>query len=320
MNTLQIALTVDVDADGAALRNQNGAKASWNGLSRMGDIRQSLATLEDRTGRAIPVTWFVRVDDNVRELCGHAGALLEKYKRHWCKEEDRGSELAWHTHLELFSEFDMRRLDDGEYLLSLYKANLGIWESMCSSPRTFRQGQAWHTNASYACIEQLGLKCDSSCVPGTSNYSSVPREWRDAPNSPYFPSAESLMRPGQERAMVEVPMTSWPILAPWDSAPRYRYFNPGFHAFLFRTMVQEWISELNTNRGCTLILVMHPDEYDGPGKPDGLLSRSRVVFEQNLVYLCDTCEAQTLNCEFVTIECVAERWRSMNARFGAVVS
>jgi hypothetical protein len=135
--------------------------------------------------------------------------------------------------------------------------------------------------------------------------------WTGAPNQPYFPSAANLCNAGPERSLLELPMNTWMVQAPYDSAPRLRYINPAVHAEIFANALRNWENTRNFSPTTLHIWVMifHPDEVLATQGADSLYSRSTAGLSANLLRFQESLQRAGQDFEWITLVQAAERWR-----------
>jgi len=299
-----LCLTLDTDPDGLSGKVTNRQTLKWDGL-------EHLQGLPDIVG-SIPITWFVRADGQLESILGSASYLLEKYENFWTSVNRAGHELAWHPHLYRQSKPEDEAIlitDPKEAREELER----LWSTVCTflPAGSFRHGEGWHSPETYATVERLGFRCDSTAIPGRKGAAGHPMNWEEAPNQPYFPSTTSLCTPGLERSLLELPMNTWRVQAPYDPAPRPRYINPAVHSKIFANAVQNWENTRNFSPTTLHIWVMifHPDEVLPTQGEDGLYSRSASELNANLVCFQESLQRAGQHFEWVTTSRAAEQWR-----------
>jgi hypothetical protein len=314
----QVCLTLDTDPDGLSGKETNRRAMEWTGLEQVQRLPEELDRLTDKLGW-VPITWFVRADGQLESILGTSAYLLETYNLFWTQIRAAGHELAWHPHL--YRQANLHEepaliTDDSEVQEELSR----LWGELKSVlPATaFRNGEGWHTSASFAAVERLGFHCDSTAIPGRRGAAGHPMNWSTAPNQPYFPAADELGANGTERAMIELPMNTWRVQAPYDDAPRVRYMNPAIHPELFAKALAGWevpassVAELHV-----WVLVFHPDEVLSSRGPDGLYARSRSALATNLMALTERLHKFGYDFEWATVSDAATRWRKHRRRLVA---
>ena len=261
----------------------------------------------------VPVTWFVRVDGQLRDVYGSSLYLLESFAAFWDKVTRRGDELAWHPHL-------YRRSPNGgpPELITDPAAACdeleGLWQDLARWPlaaASFRNGEGWHVPATLCKVEQLGIRCDSTAIPGRVAGTGHPLDWAGTPNEPYFPGAEDIRRPGAARPLVELPMNTWYVRAPYDAQARLRYMDPAVHAHIFSESLAAWPGTRPAAAGdvCVWVLICHPDELLQDRGADALYGRSPDTLCRNLASLAERAGQAGHACRFVTLSEAGRRWR-----------
>lgn len=306
-----LCLTVDTDPDGLSGKATNRKSLRWDGLDHLQRLPNVLAAAPSLG--SIPLTWFVRADGQLESILGTPAYLLEKYDALWAMLRRAGHEIAWHPHL-----YRQPNPEAVPVLITDTKAAQDELERLWSQlkpgfPATsFRNGEGWHTRETYQTVEFLGFRCDSTAIPGRNGASGHPMNWEGAPNRPYFPGSENLCLSGKSRPMLELPMNTWPLQAPYESAPRVRYMNPAVHCGLFAKALQNWENACETS-ACDLsiwVMIFHPDEVLASQGTDALYSRSIGDLCENLRSMVKILQRLEHDFEWAAVSDAAERWRT----------
>ena len=313
-----LCLTVDTDPDGLSGKATNRQALRWDGLDHLQHLPDDLAAFST-LGR-VPITWFVRADGQLESILGTPTYLLEKYDNFWTKVRTAGDELGWHPHL-----YRQARPDDpAQLIIDPIEAQdelERLWNKVNTvfHPTAFRNGEGWHTPETYATVERLGLHCDSTAIPGRVGGFGHPMNWQGAPNQPYFPLSDDLCRTGPERPLLELPMNTWYLHAPYDNVPRVRYMNPAVHPRLFANALTNWENACTTLPKDLYIWVMifHPDEVLEKHGDDALYSRSAQALCSNLVSMTVSLQRMGHDFEWATVSNAAERWRGHRQQLSA---
>jgi hypothetical protein len=275
-------------------------------------LPERLDALGEQIGHPIPVTWFVRVDSQIEALLGCPVGLLSQFEEFWISCSKRGDELAWHPHLSCRAKAvcgpgpgsDSEASDELERLWEIARRT-------AVQPFSFRNGEAWHTAATYATIERLGFRCDSTVIPGRQGGGECAADWTAAPNHPYFPAGDNLCRSGLERPLLEIPMNGWRTQASYDRQPRVRYLNPDVHEVVFAQALSWWCDSLRYSAQPLNVwtLVMHPEEFMPQERTDALHAHSLDACCRNLLNLANRLTDLGHAFEFVTMAAASEFWR-----------
>jgi hypothetical protein len=305
-----ISLTIDADPDGLSGPCVNRAASQWDGLAAAFSLPDILAVSHAGALHAVPVTWFVRADDQIGEFFGCLEYLLHRFARPWEQMRQIGHELGWHPHL-------YTRQPDGEYCLAEGHAareqlerNFDAVVSAGLDSAVFRNGEGWHSALTYETVERLGFAIDSTAIPGRFSGGGHPLDWRGAPSQPYYPRFDNLCASGPRRPLLEIPMSTWMVRAPYDTAPRLRYLNPAVHEAIFDGSLEGWQAQPESRDLYVLVLIAHPDDFCPLSGPDHLYGRDPRVLVRNLEALVGHIVSAGHKAEFMTLTRVAEQWKA----------
>jgi hypothetical protein len=255
---INLIITIDVDNDGIEDDERNNL--SWNSLERIPEIKGFLSDMN------LKITWFIRADNQLRDVYGTVAYILEQYHQQWKQMENSGDEIAWHPHIYEWSQErnqyipDMDEIRRSDKLIRVREELVKLGYNHSSA----RLGEAYHTNTSMKTLEYLSIKVDATAIPGRlKKDASRWFDWSITPNEPYYPSKSDYRIPNKESHwdILEVPMTTAPIKASYDETPRSRYINPVYQHSIFKPVIK-WIVESHTkpDREYFLTLTFHPNE------------------------------------------------------------
>jgi hypothetical protein len=307
MATHYISLTIDTDPDGLNTYEPDRASLAWEGLHfAMERFHQALAD--------VPLTWYVRADGQVEAAYGSASYLLDTYGDFWREALRRGDELGWHPHLYTVPQ----DVSQPQIIIESSAAGMElarIWQTIKDYPLplpSFRMGEAWHTADTLNLIESLGFTVDSTAIPNRDDSASGhPRNWKDAPNQPYYPQQDDIRKAGQERRLLEVPMNSWTFQAAYDKAPKLRYMNPCIHTALWEQALERWAETIRQDyTECYIwVLILHPAEAMPHEQNDQLYAYSLEVLQTNLALLVKKIKQLGHRAIFSTLFESSNQWR-----------
>lgn len=315
MNKHLLCLTVDTDPDGLSGSVTDRQTFEWKGLDALQTLPADMQALPELG--SIPMTWFIRADGQLESILGNASYLLEKFDRFWATARRAGHELAWHPHL-----YRQARPEDDTLIISdpneAAEELERLWDKLSDVlPATsFRHGEGWHTLRTYATVENLGFRCDSTAIPNRKGGNGHPMNWTGAPNRPYFPDFADLCAAGTERGLLELPMNTWLLQAPYDAAPKLRYINPAVHLHLFANALRAWENgeKFSSTELYIWVMIFHPDEVLPAEREDNLYARSRTTLFANLISFQESLRRADIEVEWVTIAQAAELWRLSRLR------
>ncbi len=301
---INLIVTVDVDNDGVEHNERNNL--SWNSLETIPEIKSILSEMK------LKVTWFVRADNQLRDIYGSVTYVLEEHNKLWSQIEDTGDEIGWHPHIYEWSEIDklyVPDLDDTRRSGKLKQIRAELLKEGYNHTSA-RMGEAFHTNESMETLEYLFIKVDATAIPGRSR-NDVSRcfNWSMTPNEPYHPSKTDYRIPSQYSHwnILEVPMTTAPIKTGYDPIPLVRYFNPLYHYHIFKSAIEWFLRTYNNhNQDYFLTLVFHPDEVIPRNNSHELYAFSINEMKQNINYLLSVLEQNKIPCKSITVSEVKE--------------
>lgn len=303
---LLIALTFDAEADAFDSSIGGGASLSLRGIEEGIPIIDSiLAQHRDSSGARACATWFVRCDDHIQALTGEHAYLLKHYRDCWQHHQDAGDEIGFHPHLYKQTESGwVQETDAGALTSQIHRAYAAMQDADFKG-RVSRIGEAFSSNAVMQTLDDLGIICDSTAMPGRVRKDDTRQlDWSGTPDHPYHPSRADYRLPGADAyALLEAPMTLVPTLATYDREPLRRYVDLSFHHQALREGLSAFLPSART-----LITVTHPSTILSGivSAPHGLLSFAVAEFERNLQFILSECTRQGRTYRFVTLsECAA---------------
>jgi hypothetical protein len=146
--------------------------------------------------------------------------------------------------------------------------------------KSVRIGETLCSNALMNRLSAFGMLVDSSALPGRRN-------WETTPNHPFYPSKKDHKVPSGSRLdglpILEVPMTTMLLRAPYDKNPVLRYVNLSFKSDLFREGLNGLAASIGEGTGAFfLVTVTHPDEVGNRGRTHQLYSFSLDSVRENI--------------------------------------
>jgi hypothetical protein len=305
-----ICLTIDTDPDGLTAQSINRQSLRWDALDGIASLLEELHVLAAPEG-SVPITWFLRADGQLESVFGSALYLVERFAALWNEMRCEGHEFGWHPHL-------YRQPGPGspfELITNPRQAAdeiLRLWPAVkigCLPFSAFRNGEGWHDGLTLETIEGLGFWLDSTAIPGRIGPAGHPMNWATTPSGPYFPDRVDIRVPGGRRGVLEIPISTWHLQAPFDSSPKVRYINPAFHPELFHQGLQSVRSRFNGGDLRIWTLVVHPDEAFAGSPADQLYSRSPRAVRTNLELLASALREESgAEVQFVTMTQAAREW------------
>lgn len=269
----EVAVTFDFD-----FINKEGNDKSRD------EIEEFWPLFKEITGRftEIKTTWFIRIDKHIEHFFGKADYFFLKHfdKIAWLSEN--GHDIGWHFH-SFIKQGQRFVSNNNEDLLSeeLKKMHETIQKYGLN---ILRMGFGFHTNKTLETISNLGLKYDSSALPGmTRNSNKTNADWSVTRAFPYFPSKEDYRKDGINKyTVLEIPVST---VAHEDRQKNRAWkiypLNPAYDPAIFRLLLLKTESENSINT------LTHPFEIIKGSKTNKLIVKGIENFCENLEHLKD---------------------------------
>lgn len=300
-----MATTVDVDSDffDTTLPSKMASRGlQWKGVEKgIPLLVKTLRGYRDSFGNKLKFTWFVRVDNQLRNIYGHATYLLEKYKDIWKALIEKEDEMGWHPHL--YRKSGERWVQETRALClinDLQQSYQAIREEGVS-PISSRIGEGFHSNEIMNELAKLGIRVDSTAMPGRVRMDSERSiNWQGTPLHPYYPSKADYRLPGagEDRiGVLEVPMSMIETKAEYDEYPLRRYVDLSFYNSVIKEGLQAYIRDNDY-----LVSIMHPvTVLPLPHQQHPLLSFDIGEVERNFEAILSECGKLGKKVKFVSI-------------------
>ena len=222
--TVYVVIGCDVDPDRASLLDGVTAeRLAWRGATDgLPAVKEAVRGLTDSRGHGPVFTWFLRADQQVRELCGDYAWFVREHAPLLRSLQQGGDELAWHPHFWRRAPRNggwTQELDDAAWQVDMLRqAHAAIAAALPGPLHSVRMGWGYHNERTVQALDDLGISVDLSAVPGfrtlTHRRAAIQEnlfDWSTTPRTPYRPSRVDYRRParGAEQAarLLEVPGT-----------------------------------------------------------------------------------------------------------------
>jgi hypothetical protein len=303
-----ICVTIDIDPDGLSGQLVNRSSSSFSGFEKLDTFSDFL---NDELEREAPLTWFIRIDSQIGEFFGDRLYLIKKYKRFFERAIEKKHELAWHPHLYVKKDRAYELPGTDEEACDLLNANFTQIKKAGLEFSSFRNGEGWHTNATMQLVRELGFSVDSTALPGISKSPPHLLNWAGLDGTPYFPLAEDYKKEGGEQDLLEIPMNTWLVKAPYDIEPKVRYMNPAVHEDIFKHALEQNTRLLEGGKKDLKVItfITHPDELTERPEKDALYSFNKVSFANNIKSFLDFITRNGATFEFCTLQNAGLIWK-----------
>ena len=301
--TLYVAITVDADNDDFSTSDQRN-ELSWRGLDLIPEIAGAVRDYNWR------VTWFVRADTQIRKCYGSVAHLLDSLASTWRKLSDGGDEIGWHPHILNQDKNGLwhSERDDRCFVDALRECHEGL-RARGHRFNAVRVGEAAGSNLILKTLVDLGLRVDSSAIPGRARDDASRRfDWGPTSNKPYRPSISDYRIAGNPcLPIVEVPMTTLPVRARHEAQSFLRYVNLAYHPSIFLESIEPWLESADFKHGDqVLTLILHPDELMPRDAAHSLYAFDLAALRSNLSALGGLAKARRVEIAGVTVSQVAQ--------------
>ena len=256
-----------------------------------------------------PVTWFVRADPQLRDYYGSSAFLLERYKAFWKDAKAAGDEVAWHPHITRVNEGGRHEPErDDERFAAALRVTHAELTTLGYRFNSVRLGEAFGGNICIRALAELGLRVDSSAIPGRRRDDlSRAFNWLGSPNEPYWPSVSDYRISGTPALpILEVPMTVVPVHAPFDPKPLPRYANLAYCPTFFSAAIERWLRLERPPRDSILTLILHPDELVPGSREHPLYAFTPDAVSANIQVVVDLIRRRNIDLVGLTMSGIEE--------------
>ena len=300
MKDFNICITIDTDADPNIKNTYNKNSISFKNLDLgLEKIYQKFEEIERKVGQKIPITWFVRADNQIQHKFGDYDFLFKNHSIFWEKVIKQNHEIQWHAHIyEFFNDQWIFPRNDEYFLIEIEKIYNYLKKNVFS-PQCVRIGEAYMNNSIMNFIKNLGILADSSALPGRIRQDQEKVfDWSETNNFPYYPSENNYQKQSQDSGkFLEIPMNTIKMQTSYDKEPILRYVNLSFLPNLMNKGLNNFIQNKET-----LVSITHPFElFEDFKTNEGLISYDINSIEKNIMNLIQICEKNNKKINFLKI-------------------
>lgn len=304
-----ICITIDIDPDGLSGQFTNRNTLTFGAFNA---LKNSIFDLPEKiTNENIPITWFVRMDEQININSGSYLYLLENNQAFFENCIRQNHEIAWHPHLyKIINGIASDILKDTQ---EIEDNILHIWNEITSNQihiETFRNGEGWMTTHLFNLLESINIKTDSSAIANRIVHDIESKDWSNIPNHYFYPDFFNCKHIGVKRKTIELPMNSWKFQTSYDPAIKLRYINPAIHKNYFlkglEYINQNWNEYKNTD---TWVFITHPDEITPSKERNLLYANSIKIYSENISLFQEFIEQKNITVRFSTINEATKKYR-----------
>jgi len=249
-NLFTLYVTFDLDF-------ANYFEENWQLIDEFSILKRYMSLILEKN---IRITWFIRMDRKVEVDFGSPDHLISQFIKDFREFIKYNHTIGWHPHIYKFIQNkwvqntdEEEVLEELDYLLPFAKKyNLKI----------VRMGWGYMTNKVMKFLNDNGFIVDSTAIPRPKyRWEVTIKDWSITPNMFYHPSLTDYRIPGDNNhnsyKILEVPISTMPIRAPYDTDTVIRYCNLSYYNKYIQKPLQEWIQKHNH-----LVTITHPYELD----------------------------------------------------------
>lgn len=309
-----ICLTVDIDPDGLSGKVNNRDAMGFAGFEAIHNFHE---IINKTLNINVPITWFVRADEQIKLHYDDELYLFKRYAVFWkYVESELHHEIGWHPHLYEIKEGKVIGLlsDETKLVEEVKKISKKI-SKLNLTIKSFRNGESWMTPLLMDTVEGLGFMVDSTAIPGRADIHIPLRNWTKTPYSFYYPDLNYSSYVGAKRKIIEAPMTSWIFKTSYDTIPKVRYINPAIKTELFKKGINyinnNWEKYENCNNW---VFITHPEEIAPQSKEDILYGFSQQIYADNVLLFKEFLNNRNIDVYFKTITNAVNNWSNANSK------
>ena len=307
---LPLALTFDLDPDvfdESVASSEQRTRLSWKGIHEgIPTIKAALHNSLAPHGLRPHPTWFVRVDNQIRDIYGQSAYLLETYKDLFEQVRAEGDEIAWHPHLYRQIGQGWQQETDEARLLAAMEEALSAMIAQGFPPQCARIGEAYGSSGLMRNFDKLGIKVDSTAMAGRKRIDDQRMiDWEPTPKTAYRPSLADHRVPGSpHHDVLELPMSMLRVKADYDQEPYWRYLDLSFHPRALNHGLKDLITTAPY-----LVTITHPSAFLPEFQPEGghgMVSFDIRALHENLTEIIKLAEAAGRQIRCVTLAQLAD--------------
>jgi hypothetical protein len=308
MKKFFICLTFDTDSDPDSnnfeLDNYKKDILGWSGFDiGSKSILKKITKISKENNILIPMTWFIRIDDQIKSCQGSAGWIYKKYNKFWKKIIKKNGSIQWHIHLNSKINNLWTKEHSIKKMIEMLTRNYKYFEKIYKKPDCIRIGEAFMNQSLSKKIQDLGIKADSSALPGRKRFDNQKKfDWLNVKNQPYFMSTNNYKRAVckiNKKNLLEIPMNTIFTKCSYDKKKIKRYVNLSFYNNILKKNLGSFIKKKNY-----LITMTHPFEIVKKFKNKNnskLVSFSINEFEKNIRSIINLCKKNKKKPLFINI-------------------
>lgn len=291
MDEIKIFITFDLDPDFNNSKSLNNIDR-WKGLKKGSLI--IIKELKKIFNFYIPISWFVRVDDEIKNEFGSYLGIIKKNEKIFERLHKFCGKFYLHPHLYYFNIKDKiwkQELDNKKNLNQIKNILKSVKNTKYFKKKIIRIGGHYFSRQILDLLIKKKFKIDSTSLPGRKGFIAKPFNWKNGKRNLHY-----LKLKNKNGMILEAPPTMFEIKADYDKKPLMRYLDLTFKNLLMKKYIK------NIKFDSRYILTLsHPSQIILTGK-HGLLGYGIKNYLKNLKLLVQRIKEMGLKYKFYHIE------------------
>jgi len=202
MTPKPVVFCIDVEPESRTATRAD--RTQWDSFEEFRRVIDSMRNrLTAATGAAPHFNWFLRLDPQIERMFGSTGWPVHQFRMQLSQLEKLGDEIGLHSHAFRWDDATGSWFTDhGDQQWVSYCVEQGLKafsSGFGRTPRCFRFGDRWMSNATVELLESYGVLCDLTIEPGNPQQPQIRDyeqatgclpDYRTTPLFPYQPTHE----------------------------------------------------------------------------------------------------------------------------------
>ena len=305
MKEFNLCITFDTDADPIAQNHKNSI--TFKNLDfTLNKISNQISLIEKKLNLKIPLSWFVRIDNQIQEIFGDYDWILQKYSKFWDEQLAKKNEIHWHAHIYQMINNQWSFPNNDEVFIGYIEEIFNFIKKNNYNFNCIRIGEAYMNNNIMNALKKIGLKADSSSIPGRRRDDKEKKfDWSNSPNKPYFPSKNDYQTSSEVNDdFVEIPMNTISTKCSYDKSHLLRYANLAFKNEVVKDGLRDYIK-----RNDLLVTVSHPYEFfNNFNNNTELMQNDLSSLEININSILEICKELDKKVNFISVNKIIRKF------------
>jgi len=247
MKEIKIILTLDLDPDLPFKYPDR-----WKGL-QVGSLKLA-KLLSKKFERLVPISWFVRIDDETKKEFSSYDGIIKKNKKLFHKLKKLGGMFYLHPHLYNYDKKKnlwSQNLDDKDNIKQLHKIIEASKKIKLIKDKIIRIGGHYFSKKILEFLIKKKFILDSTSLPGRKGDLPKPFNWKKGKKKLHY-----LKIKNKKGKIIEAPPTMIKIKANYDKKPYNRYLDLTYK----HSLMKKYINNVKINSYYVMTL-SHPTQF-----------------------------------------------------------